>query len=192
MQASLNASVNVSTSQTPHQLMFGVDLRMPWNLLRQAFVGSPQAARQDADEAIDLVYLKLQQGIEPGYRLPNRHVSKKLSQRYIKCRMLDRVGRLAYRLQFPPELVGAHPVVSVQHLERAPASDTPPSGAGPSDDEIAAELHSTFDPRFPHDDSRADVDMRFRGRGRGRRKQYLVRWTANNHLEVGRRFARRS
>lgn len=48
---------------------------------------------------------------------------------------------------------------------------------------------STFDPRFPQDTNRADVDavhnMRYRGRGRGRCKQYLVRWSGlgNEHLE---------
>ncbi|KAJ5426399.1 hypothetical protein N7465_001469 [Penicillium sp. CMV-2018d] len=37
MQAALNSSLNASTGHSPHRLMFGVDLRMPWNLLRQAF-----------------------------------------------------------------------------------------------------------------------------------------------------------
>ncbi len=117
MQASLNASVNASTGDTPHKLMFDVDLRMPWNLLRQAFVGSPQAERRDADECAkyaamvmkkqydnrhkpiffnkdDFVYLKLQQRTEPGYVLPTRDITKKLTQRHIKCRVIERVGRL--------------------------------------------------------------------------------------------------
>ncbi|KAG0152943.1 hypothetical protein PDIDSM_1902 [Penicillium digitatum] len=202
MQASLNASVNVSTGDSPHKLMFGVDLRMPWNLLRQAFVGSPQASRQDADECAkyaamvmkkqydsrhkpiffqknDFVYLRLAQGTEPGYVWPSRNITRKLTQRHIKCRVIERVGRLAYRLQMPPELAGAHPVVSLQHLERAPQEG----------DLSSAEPPSTFDPRFPEDTDRADVDavldMRHRGRGRGRRKQYLVRWSGvgNEHLE---------
>ncbi|EKV05442.1 hypothetical protein PDIP_83000 [Penicillium digitatum Pd1] len=202
MQASLNASVNVSTGDPPHKLMFGVDLRMPWNLLRQAFVGSPQASRQDADECAkyaamvmkkqydsrhkpiffqksDFVYLRLAQGTEPGYVWPSRNITRKLTQRHIKCRVIERVGRLAYRLQMPPELAGAHPVVSLQHLERAPQEG----------DLSSAEPPSTFDPRFPEDTDRAGVDavldMRHRGRGRGRRKQYLVRWSGvgNEHLE---------
>jgi dUTPase len=202
MQASLNASVNASTGDTPHRLMFGVDLRMPWNFLRQAFVGSPHAARQDADECAkyaamvmkkqydnrhkpiffkkdDSVYLKLQQGTDPGYVLPTRDITKKLTQRHIKCRVIERVGRLAYRLQFPPQFAGAHPVVSIEHLERAPKGGEMPPTQPPT----------TFDPRFPDDTDRADVDavldMRFRGRGRSRRKQYLVRWSAvgNEHLE---------
>ncbi|KAG0159220.1 hypothetical protein PDIDSM_6741 [Penicillium digitatum] len=183
MQASLNASVNVSTGDSPHKLMFGVDLRMPWNLLRQAFVGSPQASRQDADECAkyaamvmkkqydsrhkpiffqknDFVYLRLAQGTEPGYVWPSRNITRKLTQRHIKCRVIERVGRLAYRLQMPPELAGAHPVVSLQHLERAPQEG----------DLSSAEPPSTFDPRFPEDTDRADVDavldMRHRGRGR--------------------------
>lgn len=75
---------------------------MPWNLLRQAFVGSPHASRQDADECAkyvamvmkvqydsrhkpifskknDFVYLKLQQRTDPGYILPTRDVTMKLT-----------------------------------------------------------------------------------------------------------------
>jgi hypothetical protein len=61
MQASLNASANASTGGTPHKLMFGVDLRMPWNLLRQAFVGSPQAARQNAEECAKYAAMVMKQ-----------------------------------------------------------------------------------------------------------------------------------
>ncbi|OQE32977.1 hypothetical protein PENFLA_c001G01351 [Penicillium flavigenum] len=134
---------------------------MSWNILRQAFVGSPQAARQDADECAkyaamvmkqrydqrhtpmffstgDYVYLRLAQGAEPGYILPSRHVTRKLTQRHVKCRVLERVGCLAYRLQLPPELAGAHPVISVQRLEGATAEGDMPS----------AEPPSTHDPRF--------------------------------------------
>ncbi|KAL2701046.1 hypothetical protein AAEP93_007865 [Penicillium crustosum] len=35
-QASLNISKSASTGESPHKLMFGVELRMPWHLLRQA------------------------------------------------------------------------------------------------------------------------------------------------------------
>ncbi|CEJ59405.1 hypothetical protein PMG11_08030 [Penicillium brasilianum] len=106
MQASLNSSPHASTGASPHRQMFGVDLRMPWNLLRQAVVGSPQAERQDADECTkyaamvmkkrhdsrhqpiffnkdDSVYLRLQQGVEPGYKLPSKDVTKKLTQRHM-------------------------------------------------------------------------------------------------------------
>lgn len=163
MQASLNASVNESTQATPHKLMFGIDLRMPWNLLRQAFTGHPDTARQDGDECAkyaamvmkkrydarhtpiyfnkgDLVYLRLQQGVEPGYKLPSQDVTKKLTQRHIKCKVLERIGRLAYRLQMPPEFAAAHDVVSVEHLERAPGDGDLPSAVPPP----------TFDPRHYH------------------------------------------
>ncbi|KUM62716.1 hypothetical protein ACN42_g4390 [Penicillium freii] len=41
MQASLNSSLNASTGDSPHRLMFGVDLRMPWNLDVTLSVGIP-------------------------------------------------------------------------------------------------------------------------------------------------------
>ncbi|KXG54375.1 Integrase, catalytic core [Penicillium griseofulvum] len=104
MQASLNASTNVSTGESPHKIMYGIALRMPWNLLRDAFVGSPQANRQDADECAkyaamvmkrqydnrhkpiffnvgDYVYLRLARGAEPGYVLPSRTVRCFMSTR---------------------------------------------------------------------------------------------------------------
>lgn len=49
----------------------------------------------------DFVYLRLQQRTDPGYKLSTRHVTKKLTQRHIKFKVLERVGRLAYRLQMP-------------------------------------------------------------------------------------------
>ncbi|KAJ5472008.1 hypothetical protein N7539_008577 [Penicillium diatomitis] len=136
MQASLNSSPNASTGTTPHRLMYGIDLRMPWNLLRQAFVGHPASERQDADECAkyaamimkkdydnrhkpiffskgDIVYLKLATGTDSGYVLPSRAVTKKMTQRYVKCKVLERIGRLAYKLQFPKELSKCHPVVSI-------------------------------------------------------------------------------
>lgn len=63
----------------------------------------------------DFVYLKQQQGADPGYVLPTREITKKPTQRHIKCRVIERVGRLAYRLQLPPQFAGAYPVISIEH-----------------------------------------------------------------------------
>jgi hypothetical protein len=97
----------------------------------------------------DYVYLRLAQGADPGYVLPSRNITRKLSQRHIKCRVIERVGRLAYRLQLPPELAGAHPVVSVQHLERAPAEGHMTSTEPPS----------THDPRFPESHTKRTLSL---------------------------------
>lgn len=51
MQATLNASVNASTGESPSKLMYGIKLRMPWDLFRNAFRTQEYAVRQDADEA---------------------------------------------------------------------------------------------------------------------------------------------
>ncbi|KAJ5936043.1 Integrase catalytic core [Penicillium verhagenii] len=87
MIASLNSSINASTGDTPHKLMFGINLRAPWDLLRNVFSADiDRSVRADAHECAkyaamemkkrydahhkvihfavgDFVYLRLQEGI---------------------------------------------------------------------------------------------------------------------------------
>lgn len=140
--ASINGSVHASTGFAPHVLMYGIQLRQPWNLLkalqnpyaRQDFAGP----RLDAEEAIkfaamhqkhmydkhhqpisfgvdDRVLLRLHRG----YRLPlSRNLPRKLQSQFVgPFRVVERVGRSAYRLDFPTTWK-IHPVVSVAQLER--------------------------------------------------------------------------
>lgn len=69
---------------------------------------------------------------------------KKLTQRYVgRSTVQDRVGRLAYKLDFPDD-PKTHPVVSVANLEPAPEGNDP-WHRKPSDD-----IHlPTVDDRFP-------------------------------------------
>jgi hypothetical protein len=64
----------------------------------------------------DLVYIKLAKFAQSGYTLPN-DTSKKLSeQRVGPFKVLQTVGRLAYKLVIPPTWK-IHPVISIAHLE---------------------------------------------------------------------------
>lgn len=122
LQAAHNSAVNASTGYSPHKLLYGLELRQPWHLLQQA--DEPDiAARADAEHSMawaamrmkhyydrrhspihfeedDMVYLKL----GDGYTLPaNDAIAPKLAQRYAgPYKVLKRVGRLAYQLDFPP------------------------------------------------------------------------------------------
>ncbi|KAK4865001.1 hypothetical protein LT330_001624 [Penicillium expansum] len=195
LTAAMNGSVSASTSETPHKLMFGFDVRMPWNLLYNAFATQDLSPRQDAAECLKYAAMQMKDyydrrhqpkhfavgekvllRIGRGYNIPvNDAVSRKLGQQYAGLfTVTERVGRLAYRLELPPTW-RIHPVISVQHLEPAPFPD--PFDREPPDDPPA-----THDDRFPDDHDRHDVaavfDVRVRhvGRYRTPRKEYLIQW----------------
>jgi hypothetical protein len=66
-------------------------------------------------KAGDRVYIKLAQGLEPGYRIPN--ATGKLQQlRVGPFPIIEPVGRLAYKLKLPSNW-NIHPVISIAHLE---------------------------------------------------------------------------
>ena len=76
---------------------------------------------------------------------------KKLAQRFVRrYRIEERVGRLAYRLKLPANS-RIHDVVSVVHLEPAPADDL----FGRQED---SEHTPTIDPRFPDDTDRYNIE----------------------------------
>jgi hypothetical protein len=65
----------------------------------------------------DKVYITLAKGGEPGYRLPAA-LSGKLSERRVgPFKILERIGKLAYKLELPSTWK-IHPVISIAHLER--------------------------------------------------------------------------
>ncbi|KAJ5654644.1 hypothetical protein N7490_001647 [Penicillium lividum] len=70
----------------------------------------------------DYVLLKL----GDGYNIPANHrLPTKLGQRYVgRFKVLKRIGRLAYKLDLPPNRK-IHPVISVAHLEPASRPTTP-------------------------------------------------------------------
>ncbi|KAJ5181998.1 hypothetical protein N7449_012145 [Penicillium cf. viridicatum] len=110
-----------------------------------------------------------------GYNIPiNDAISRKLGQQYTGLfTVIERVDRLAYRLQRPPTWK-IYPVISVQHLEPAPSPD-------PFDREAADDPEPTYDERFPDDTDRHDVvailDVRVRHRRyRTPVTEYLIQW----------------
>jgi len=64
----------------------------------------------------DQVYIRLAASLQPGYHLPHE-VSHKLSQQRVgPFPVVEKVGRLAYKLRIP-DTWKIHPVISVAHLE---------------------------------------------------------------------------
>ncbi|KAI0996230.1 hypothetical protein K3495_g11949, partial [Podosphaera aphanis] len=65
----------------------------------------------------DFVLLRLHRG----FNVPGIAGNTKLAQQYAgPFKVLEKIGKLAYRLDLPPSLGSIHPVISVAHLEPAP------------------------------------------------------------------------
>lgn len=86
-----------------------------------------------------------------GYNMPVNHgLTTKPGQQYAGCfRVLERIGRLAYKLDLPPSW-RIHPGVSIEHLEPAPSPD-------PFGRELA-NPEPTTDKRFPDDEDCHEVE----------------------------------
>lgn len=135
--STLNTSPNASTKETPVRLLFGIDFRQPWNLLKGLVYRDHVGPRLDAEEALkyasmrmkwyydqqhrpisfepgDKVFVKLHKG----YALPTtKTVGPKFSQQYAgPYTVLQKIGRHAYRIDLPPAW-NVHNVLSVAQLE---------------------------------------------------------------------------
>lgn len=100
-------------------------------------------------------------------------LGKKLTQQYAgKFTVKERIGPLAYRLDFPPNWK-IHPVVSVAQLEKCPR-EPDPYQREPS------KPSAKVDDRFPEDEDRYAVEKvlakRVAGGRRNPHTEYLVRW----------------
>ncbi|KAJ5224020.1 hypothetical protein N7468_008562 [Penicillium chermesinum] len=171
IQMALNSSLKTPTGMTPHQQLYGMELRQPWDLLRQAAQPDKTfSARVDAETAIkfaamamkkrydaqhapihftegQLVYLRLR----TAYDIPaNVGLPRKLAQKYAgPFKVLRRVGKPAYHLELPADDARwrrIHPVISVAYLEPAPQGDDPWKRS-PEE----GEHRPTTDDRFPQD-----------------------------------------
>jgi hypothetical protein len=116
----------------------------------------------------DMVYIKLAKFAQSGYTLPN-DTSKKLSeQRVGPFKILETVGRLAYRLEIPPTWK-IHPVISIAHLERH-HTDPYKRQSPPLPDVVQDEDDSS------HEEWEVEDILRSRVTGRNKRKEWRVKW----------------
>ena len=105
-----------------------------------------------------------------GYSIPSAP-SKKLHQQYVgPFKVLEKVGRLAYRLDIPPHWK-IHNVFSIAMLEPSPAPDADPYECPfpEQPDAVHADTEEFEVERL--------LDKHVITKGRGQSIQYLVRWT---------------
>ena len=196
MQALLNNSKSSTTSQTANKVAYGFTPNTSLDLLQTTTSADKTGiltARATAKDAINFtnvnykhhydrrhqpMFMKVGDQallrLHKGYSIPSTaNVTNKLSQQYIRpFRIIEKVGRLAYRLQLPEHWT-IHPVFTVAQLEpwqgpdpfNRPHPNEPPSVFVEGDNDVwkSWELDKLLNKRV----------MR---KGRGYATEYLVRW----------------
>ena len=121
--------------------------------------------QQQAYNVGDFVNLRLHRG----YRLPGI-TNGKIGQQFAgPFRVIERIGKLAYRLELPPTM-RIHNVISIAHLEPA---------TNPADDPYGRARQES-PPILVDGQEEWEIEKilrkRVTRRGRGHRTEYLVRW----------------
>ncbi len=140
IQAIINNTSSSTTGKTPNKVTYGFSSYRLLDLLAAFPTPDTLAARADAAKAVSFavlnqkvtydrndqpLFMKVEEWamlwLHKGYSIPvTAGVTKKLTQQYVgPFRIVEKVGRLAYRLDVPPDW-RIHPVFSVAQLEPAP------------------------------------------------------------------------
>ena len=195
VQAIINNTSSFSTGKTLNEVAYDFSPRRPLDLLAALPTPDALTARTDAAEAVSFALLNQKvtydQKHQPlfmkvgewamlrlhkGYSIPaTAGVTKKLTQQYVgPFRIVEKVGRLAYRLDVPPDW-RIHPVFSVAQLEPAPP---------PTEDPFGRPFPSNPPPVFVKGDTdkiksfeiERLLNKRQVKKGKGQAIKYLVRW----------------
>lgn len=195
IQSLLNNASSSTTGKSPNELVYGFTPRRPLDLLSHLelpdhFVGRTTASdaiafatmshKHHYDRSHQPLFLKVVEyallRLHKGYSIPSTlGVTKKFTQQYVgPFKVLEKVGRLAYRLDIPSDW-RIHPIFSILQLEPSPA---------PTDDPFARNYPRHPPPIFVEGDTSTLqsfeverlLNRRVIKRGRGVVTQYLVRW----------------
>ena len=189
----IQSFLNNSGTPPPTETVYGFSLNRPLDLLSQMTKADPSTARASAKDAIDFsqmnakfhydrthqpMFLKVNDWallrLHKGYNIPaNAGITSKLTQQYVgPFKVVERVGRLAYRLQIPQDWK-IHDVFTIAQLEPCPAPDSdpfrrpypdePPPVSTNQDGSINSEIERL-------------INKRVVPRGKGFSTEYLVKW----------------
>ena len=193
LQGYLNNASNRATGLAPNEITYGFKARDTIDALSipepaQDFGNARQRNRQAAQDSIafanifakarydsqhkpievskgNKVYLKLGHG----YDIPG--VNPKLHQQRVgPFKVIDKVGRLAYRLELPP-LMKIHPVVSIAQLEPLPLGPDPYHR--PQNDDLPQVIEREG---LAEDEFRVEAII-----GKRKGNKYLVKWKDYGH-----------
>ena len=185
-----------TTDKTPNKVAYGFSPRKPLDLLSDPLLPSTLQARTDATDAISFalanqkahydrkhqpLFMKVGDWamlrLHKDYSIPSSAgVTKKLTQQYVgPFHILEKVGRLAYKLDVPLDWK-VHPVFSMAQLEPAPSPDDDPFHRPRSHMPPAVFVDGDIDAVKSFKVDRL-LNKRIVKKGKGRTIEYLVRWT---------------
>ena len=115
--------------------------------------------------------------LHKGYSIPSSTgVTKKLTQQYVSpFQILEKVGRLGYKLDVPPDW-RVHPVFLVAQLEPAPSPTEDPFHGPRPHMPPAVFVDGDTDVSRSFEVDRL-LNKRTVRKGKGRAVEYIVRWT---------------
>jgi len=186
IQSELNNS-KASTGSTPNEVVYGFTPNFIIDYTADPDIDLP-AARVDAADALDFAAMNMKYyydrrhtamflapgdyallRLHKGYDLPSE-LNSKLSQQYAgPFKVLEKVGRLAYRLQLPDHWQ-IHDVFTIAQLEPAPPPGSDPYNRTAYDEPGPVEPNTDI-----YKVSRI-LDKRIIRKGRGFSTQYRIQW----------------
>ena len=199
VQSQLNNTISKTTGKTPNELCYGLTINRPDNILTtlSTVTPNPVQARVEAKEAVDYAqtiqkhyydqshhpgFLKTGDWatlrLHHGYSIPStKKVGKKLGQQYVgPFKVLERVGRQAYKLELPAHW-RIHPVFTIAMLEPAPDPASDPFDRPRPDYPESVHVDGDTDHLKSWKLERIlDKRMVKRGRSRTPCVEYLIRW----------------
>ena len=194
LQSYMNNSVAAATGKTPNEAAYGFTPTAALDLWKadtaDPTVIDPAMARLAVSDAIAFAQMRAKfyydQSHKPlnlavgeyallrlhkGYHIPSVTSRKLGAQRVGPFKVLEKIGNLAYRMEFPPHW-RIHPVISVAHLEPAPNPHNDPfkrpRPAHPPAVSMEGDVGIYTVEKL--------IDRRQSRRGSGWCVEYLVRW----------------
>ena len=204
LQWHLNSGLSGPVKTSPHELLFGFRPTGPLEAMTKPLEDGNQDTaalrehlRHDAQLAMDFaaaqakrrydgkhrpiefevgdkVYLRLHRG----YHLPGNPSRKYSQQRAGPFVVKKRVGRLAYELDFPPNM-GIHPVISVAHLSPTPPGEDPFDREIPPPGPVDASQQSSSSASESGDSYEVEAVLQHKKVRNG--YKYLIKWKGWGH-----------
>ena len=205
IQAVFNNSISAATQHSPNEVIYGFSLNQPSDLAAMEYDRRtlPQhLVRVSANDAIAFAQMSakfhydrrhqpqfFREGdqcllrLHKGYNIPANH-GRKYSQQYAgPFRILERIGRLAYRIDVPDHW-HMHPVCTVAQLEPYPLEEDPYARPRPTNPpEIDSDQRE--DANISEWDVERLLNKRIIRKGTGHATEYLVRWKGwGSHWDI--------
>ena len=190
----MNNIKSSAIEKTPNEVCYGFSINSGLNGIDLDQTPDPLRYRSEAADAIAYTQMVNKQHydrrhhpqffrvgdwvrirLHRGYTTPNiKDLGKKFGpQTKGPYKILERIGRLAYRLDINPQVTKIHPVISVAHLEGVPNPTLDPYERPVPEEPGSVEVEEDIK---PHWEIERIVNKRVINTTRGEKTQYLLHW----------------